>query len=218
MIKSEIVNEVVEEYVRNLIPKRNEFLEDLKEYANNNNVPILHPEVATLLEVLIRTSNSKSILEIGTAIGYSTLIMANSISKTGKITTIEINEKMYNIAKKNLLNKKNNVDIDIKLGDAKEVLESLDEEYDFIFIDAAKGHYKLFFDLCFEKLKKGGIIVSDNVLYKGMIASDDYVVRRKKTIVKRMRNYLEYISSHSKLKTTIMPFADGVAISYKMEE
>ena len=218
LIKSEIVNEVVENYVRSLIPKKSEFYNELVEYAILNNVPIVQPEVASFLEVLIKSSKIKSILEIGTAIGYSTSLMADAIIGEGKIVSIELNENMYNIAKYNIDKKNSPIEIELKIGDARDVILEIDEKFDMIFIDAAKGHYKHFFDLCYSKLKNGGIIVSDNVLYKGMIASDEYVIRRKKTIVKRMRNYLDYISNHTNLSTSIMPFGDGVAISYKTEE
>lgn len=97
----------------------------------------------------------------------------------------------------------------------KEKLSQVQGEFDLIFIDAAKGQYKLFFDLVIDKLKDGGLLVSDNILYKGMVAHDDFVVRRKKTIVKRMRNYLDYICNCDYLSTSLVPIGDGVALSYK---
>ena len=100
-------------------------------------------------------------------------------------------------------------------GDAVEQLKNVEGEFDMIFLDAAKGQYKLFYDLVIDKLKVGGVLISDNILYKGMIASDDLVVRRKKTIVKRMRNYLDYICNCDYLTTSLLPMGDGVAISYK---
>ncbi|MDR1773315.1 MAG: O-methyltransferase, partial [Clostridioides sp.] len=100
-------------------------------------------------------------------------------------------------------------------GDAEENLKNITGEFDMIFIDAAKGQYKLFFDLVIEHLKTGGVVISDNILYKAMVASDDYVEKRKKTIVKRMRNYLDFICNDKNLSTTLIPIGDGVAISYK---
>ena len=97
-------------------------------------------------------------------------------------------------------------------------LKNVEGEFDMIFLDAAKGQYKLFYDLVIDKLKVGGVLISDNILYKGMIASDDLVVRRKKTIVKRMRNYLDYICNCDYLSTSLIPIGDGVALSYKDKE
>nr|WP_330367213.1 class I SAM-dependent methyltransferase [Peptostreptococcus anaerobius] len=101
------------------------------------------------------------------------------------------------------------------VGDAAQTLKDLDGEFDMIFIDAAKGQYKMFYDMVTPQLRKGGIVISDNILYKGMIASDDFVVRRKRTIVKRMREYLDYICSLEDVDTSILPVGDGVALSYK---
>ena len=103
-------------------------------------------------------------------------------------------------------------------GDAEELLKNVDGTFDMIFLDAAKGQYKLFYDLVIDKLKVGGLLISDNILYKGMIADDNLVMRRKKTIVKRMRNYLDYICNCPYLSTSLIPIGDGVALSYKEKE
>lgn len=213
-IESKIVDKHVEKYVRSLVPVREEYYRSLEEYARENNVPIVQPEVAKFIEVLIKTSGTKSILEIGTAIGYSASLFADAMGADSRLVTIELREKSYEIAKANVAKKKFETDFEFLLGDGREVLETIDEKFDMIFIDAAKGHYQVFYDLCIDKLKKGGIIVSDNVLYKGMIATDEYVVRRQKTIVKRMRHYLSFISDHPDLTTSVIPFGDGLAISY----
>lgn len=218
IIESKIVDKSVEHYLRELLPQNTGKLKEMEDYADEYHVPIVHPEVAQFLKVMIKMNKTMSILEIGTAIGYSATVFGNAMEEGGKITTIELKDDMYDLAKENLKPIQDRTDITMIKGDAAEVLESVEGEFDLIFIDAAKGHYEKFFNLCFDKLKNGGIIVSDNVLYKGMIANDDYVVRRKITIVKRMRNYLKFISEHPNLETTILPIADGVAISYKMEE
>ncbi|MGB3366362.1 MAG: O-methyltransferase [Acidaminobacteraceae bacterium] len=213
-IESKIVDKHVEKYVRSLIPVREEYYTTLEQYARLNNVPIIQPEVAKFIEVLIKTSGTKSILEIGTAIGYSASLFADAMGANSRLVTIELRENSYEIAKTNIAKRKFETDFEFLLGDGRDLLETIDEKFDMIFIDAAKGHYQVFYDLCIDKLKKGGIIVSDNVLYKGMIATDEYVVRRQKTIVKRMRDYLTFISDHPNLTTSVIPFGDGVAISY----
>ena len=135
-----------------------------------------------------------------------------------KIITVERNEKMIERAKENF--KKSGFEKNITLleGDAEELLKNVEGTFDMIFLDAAKGQYKLFYDLVIDKLKVGGLLISDNILYKGMIAHDDLVMRRKKTIVKRMRNYLDYICNCDYLSTSLIPIGDGVALSYKEKE
>ncbi|MGO1368260.1 MAG: O-methyltransferase [Senegalia sp. (in: firmicutes)] len=208
-----INKDYIEEYIRKIIPKKDDFLIGLEKFAYENHIPIIHPEVAEFMKVLIKIKGAKNILEIGTAIGYSAIIMANSMDE-GRITTIERRQDMIDIAKKNIekLSLKN---IDIINGEAKEILPKLNQKFDFIFIDAAKGKYMEFLPYCIDMLEENGIILSDNVLFKGMVANDDLVERRKKTIVRRMRKYLDYISNHESLTTSIIPIGDGMAISYK---
>jgi predicted O-methyltransferase YrrM len=141
--------------------------------------------------------------------------MSTFLQPNGKIDTIDRYELMIDRAKENIERAGLKNVINIIEGDALEVLRCLDKRYDLIFLDAAKGQYPEFLPECLRMLNKGGLLVSDNVLYKGMIASDDLVVRRKKTIVKRMRDYLESICSSDELETSIIPIGDGVALSYK---
>jgi predicted O-methyltransferase YrrM len=157
----------------------------------------------------------KRILEVGTAIGYSAILFSRFLAKDGRIDTIDRHERMIEKAKENI--KKAGLDniINIIMGDAMEVLACLDKKYDMIFLDAAKGQYPEFLPHCLRMLENGGLLVSDNVLYKGMIASDDLVVRRKITIVKRLRSYLDSICNMDELETSIIPIGDGVALSYK---
>ncbi len=215
MYLSNIVNEPVENYIRATIREREPFLQELEEYAHENVVPIIQPEVAQFIRVMLNFQKPKKILEVGTAIGYSAIVFAKSAGEGCEITTVERNEKIIPIAKENIKKSGLEENITILEGDACEILKELDGEYDMIFLDAAKGQYKLFFDLTFDKLKKGGLLISDNILYKGMVASDEFAVRRKKTIIKRMRNYLDYICSSDELETSIIPIGDGVALSYK---
>ena len=199
------------------MPEGSGNLNRIKDYANKNNVPIIFPEVEQFIRVLLKISNVKNILEIGSAIGYSSLVMAESTPSNVRITTIEKRKDMYKVAKENINQSKYKDKVKIIEGDARDVIPELEEKYDFIFLDAAKGHYLEFFNDCTKKLNDEGIIVSDNVLYKGMIASDELVIRRKKTIVKRMRNYLEYISDLDGYITSVLPLGDGVSITYKEE-
>lgn len=217
MIESKIVDPYVESYIKTLVPTHTGLLGALEAYADEHHVPIVQSEIAQYLKVMLKIKQPRAILEIGTAIGYSASLMAIEM-QAGVIETIELKEEMYQKAAETFTELKSivpKVDVIQHLGDAAEVLQTLNGQYDMIFIDAAKGHYKAFFDLCYPMLKDEGIIVSDNVLYKGMIATNEYLVRRKITIVKRMRKYLAFLTTHPELETTVLPMGDGLAISIK---
>jgi len=213
-----INEEYIEDYIRSITPTNKDYLIKMEEYAHENHVPIIEPEVAQLIKVLLKNNKPKSILEVGTAIGYSALIMAESTASDTKITTIERNENMIAIARENISNSPFKDKIKILQGDAEEILPHLSDTYDFIFIDAAKGQYLEFFNYCRSFLKPGGMIVSDNVLYKGMVATDDLVVKRKKTIVRRLRTFLQYINELDGYTSCVIPLGDGVALTYKEEK
>ncbi len=160
----------------------------------------------------------KKVLEIGTAIGYSAILMSAFLEPGGIIDTIEKNDSMFEKAKSNIVRSGTKDVINILYGDAVDVLSCLDKNYDLIFLDAAKGQYNEFLPHCLRMLRIGGILISDNILYKGMVAADDLVLRRKITIVHNMRNYLNTISNHSCLETSLLPIGDGVALSLKTKE
>lgn len=210
-----IVNKLVEDYIRNTLKDKEGLLRELEVYAKENNVPIVHKEVSDLLKVLLKVQRPKKILEVGCAIGYSSILFVSSLEGEVEIITVERNEKMIEKAKENIKRAGLENKITILEGDAEELLKTIDGEFDMIFLDAAKGQYKLFYDMVIDKLKVNGLLISDNILYKGMVAHDDFVIRRKKTIVKRMRNYLDYISNCDYLDTSLIPIGDGVALSYK---
>ncbi len=216
-MESKIVDPYVEAYIKTLLPHETGVLGELEAYAEAHLVPIIQPEIAQYLKVFLKILKPKAVLEIGTAIGYSGALMAFEMQE-GTLDTIELNEDMFAKAKETfglLETSVPGVKVTQHLGNATEVIPQIDKQFDLIFIDAAKGHYQAFFDLCFPMLKPGGVIISDNVLYKGMIATNLYLVRRKITIVKRMRKYLDYISNHPEIDTTVLPMGDGLAISIK---
>ncbi|MBM7613964.1 O-methyltransferase [Alkaliphilus hydrothermalis] len=215
---SNITNEFVESYIRELLPEEEGLFRDMEIYAEEHHVPIVHKEVAALLHVLTKSVGAKKVLEVGTAIAYSSLLFCRAMGHDGHITTIERNEDMIHQAKLNI--KKASAEEQVRLlqGDAEEILRFLQGSYDVIFLDGAKGQYNDFLSDCLHLLKPGGLLISDNILYKGMIATDDLVVRRKRTIVNRMRSYLETICDHPQLETSIIPIGDGLALSYKRQE
>jgi len=167
------------------------------------------------LVVLGHMVKPSKVLEIGTAIGYSSILMSQILNQGGIIDTIESNDAMIDLAKENIKIAGCKDVINIIAGDAAEVLPCLDKKYDFIFLDAAKGQYPEFLPHCIRMLNNNGVLISDNVLYKGMVANEELVVRRKKTIVKRLKDYLDTICSDNSLETCILPVGDGVAVSFK---
>ncbi|MBC2577617.1 O-methyltransferase [Peptostreptococcus russellii] len=215
---SNIVYDVVEDYIRETLEQNTGQIREMELYAEENSVPIIHKEVAELLKVILKIHRPKRILEIGCAIGYSSILFSSILDNDVEIITTERNPVMLEKAVENIKKAGLEDKIKILVGDAQETLKDIDGEFDMIFIDAAKGQYKMFFDMVIDKLKVDGLVISDNILYKGMIASDDLVVRRKKTIVKRMRDYLDYICQSDYLDTSIIPIGDGLAISYKKSE
>lgn len=213
MIDDTINYEYIIRYLRDLLPKREGVQGELEAYAKEYGVPISQPETMKLLEVLIRLGNIKTVLEVGCAIGYSAICMIGAGCE--KVDTIELSPDAVRVAKQNFVKAGVEDKVQLFAGDAKEVLPTLNGTYDMIFMDAAKAQYGDFFPHCMRLLKPGGVLISDNVLYKGMTATDELVQRRKITIVKRLRAYLEMLSANPELETSVLPVGDGVAISYK---
>ncbi len=210
---SGVTFDYMEGYLRSLIPNRTDDLLLLEEFAKENGVPIIQKEGAKFLEFMVSMKEPKKILELGTAIGYSSILMSKASKGQCKITTIERDENMLNLAKKNIEAFNLSDKIEIKEGECLKVLESLDDKYDLIFMDAGKGHYNHFLPHCLRLLNDKGIIIADNVLFRGMVASNELVKRRKITIVKRMRTYLDMVSKDKDLITTVIPMGDGIALT-----
>lgn len=214
---SGITYDYMEEYIRSLIKGSNPILKELEEYAHNNSVPIIQKEVGRFLELMINIKRPKRILELGTAIGYSAILMETACGGNCEIVTVERDQNMINLAEKNIEQYGFSDKIKIIQGDCLEVLENLQGEFDLIFMDAGKGHYNHFLPHCLRLLSKDGVIVADNVLFRGMIASNELVKRRKITIVKRMRKFLEMVSEEEFI-TSVIPMGDGIAVITRREQ
>lgn len=213
-----IVDERFVTYINSLDTGNTAFLEELEKEAKETFVPIIRKEMQTFLKWMLAVKRPMRILEVGTAIGFSALLMAEYNPVQGEITTIENYEKRIPLAKENFRKAGREQQITLLEGDAAEWLKKLDGPYDFIFMDAAKGQYIHFMDDVIRLLAPDGILVSDNVLQDGDIIESRYVVtRRNRTIHKRMRDYLYQLTHHPQLQTTVLPLGDGVTLSVKIE-
>lgn len=212
---SEVEHEYIKEYITSLIGSHSGILKEIEEYASENSIPIVHREMARFLELMINMKRPSRVLELGTAVGYSAILMSLSSHKKNHITTIDRDKNMVEIARKNI--KRYNFEryIDVIEGDCMEILKNIREKFDLIFIDAGKAHYNHFLPYCLKLLDEEGVIVADNVLFRGMVASDELVKRRKITIVKRMREYLKIVSDDNKFITSIIPMGDGIAVTMR---
>lgn len=212
-----IVNERIVSYIHSLEKTNSEVLEKIEEQAHIDNVPIIRKEMESFLRVMLYIKKPKRILELGTAVGYSAILMSECIDEDGKITTIENYEKRIVEAKKNIeLSGKGQI-IELLEGDATEIMKTLpSQQFDFVFMDAAKAQYIYFLPEVLRLMKKGAVLITDNVLQEGDLIESRFVVeRRDRTIHKRMREYLEVVKNHEELETSIVPIGDGITISVK---
>ncbi|MBP3886038.1 MAG: O-methyltransferase [Cellulosilyticum sp.] len=180
--------------------------------------PIIRPEVADFMGVQLSLIKPSTILEIGTAVGYSSILMSGYLQEGGKITTLERFPYMLGKARENIKRANLEDTIEIIEGDAADTLRTLpDEHYDVVFMDCAKGQYINFLPECIRVLKPGGLLITDNVLHKGSVAKSRYLIdRRQRTTHSRLRDFLWTIMHSEELVSTVMPLGDGVALSYKI--
>lgn len=212
-----ITEERISTFINSFDPGNVPYLNDLEEYAIKTNVPIIRPQMQSLLKLLLAIKKPKQILEVGTAIGFSALLMSEYGPKDCKITTIEKYEKRIPIAKENFAKAGKEKQITLLEGDATEILKELSGPYDFIFMDAAKGQYINFLPDILKLMPEGGLLISDNVLQDGDALESRYAVtRRNRTIHTRMREYLYKLKHCEELQTDILPVGDGVTISVKL--
>lgn len=214
-----IVDERMRTYINSLDMGNTPFLENLEQYALENRVPIIRREMQSFIKMFLALNQPKRILEVGTAIGFSTLLMCEYGPKDLEIVTIENYEKRIPIAKENFRKAQREEQITLLEGDAGEILKELEGSFDMIFMDAAKGQYINWLPDVMRLMKNGGVLISDNVLQEGDIIESHYLVeRRNRTIYKRMREYLYELKHNPALVTSILPLGDGVTVSVKQEE
>ena len=211
-----IVDESMVTYIHSLETPESPLIEQIEQEALDTYVPIIRKETQSFLKVLLMMKKPVRVLEVGTAIGFSALLMCEYLPENGHITTIEKYEKRIPIARENFKRAGKEDRITLIEGDALEVMRSLEGPFDFIFMDAAKGQYIHYMPEAIRLLSKDGVLMSDNVLQDGDIIESRFAVeRRNRTIHSRMREYLYELKHNDQLQTSIIPLGDGVALSVK---
>ncbi len=211
-----LIDERLVTYINSLDTGNTAILDTIEKEALDSYVPIIRKEMQSFLKVLLAIKKPLRILEVGTAVGFSAILMAEYSPKECQITTIENYEKRIPIAKENFVRAGKEQQITLIEGDATEVLKTLEEPYDLIFMDAAKGQYINFMPDILRLMKADGVLISDNVLQDGDIIESHYIVtRRNRTIHKRMREYLYELTHQEELETCVLPVGDGITVSTK---
>lgn len=187
----------------------------MRKEAEKKHFPIMRKSLACLMDIIIKATKPRNILEIGTCIGYSSLVMYRAMGQRGQISTIELDYDLACQARKYFKMAGADRNIFIYNGDAGEILEYMDGVFDIIFMDGPKGQYLSYLNHCLRLLRPGGLLVCDDVLFYGMVANDKIVNKKKDTIVREMKKFLKIISNHTSLDTIIVPLGDGISISYK---
>ena len=187
-------------------------LEKIKKKALEDKVPIIMDDTLEAVAKILSEIKPNKILEIGTAVGYSAICFSEYLQENGKIDTIERDTERVKEARENIKKAEVEDKINIYEGDAVEILPTLNDEYDVVFIDAAKGKYPFFLNQALRMIRQGGVIIADNVLYKGYVMSD-YNKHKQRTAVRNLREYIAQITNNAKLETKILEVGDGLAIS-----
>lgn len=206
-----ITEEAVTQYIRKTVRQQTGHMQEMERFARENFIPIVQQEAGRFLGVLTAMINPKRILEMGTAIGYSAILMAQATN--AQIVSIERDEKMFchaldNVAVCGMQNR-----IRLLHGEVENEVRNLSGEFDFVYIDAAKGQSPIHFELALEKVASNGIILTDNVLYRGMVAEEGDVGHKHRTIVTRLREFLDMLCTDARFDTAILPIGDGMALT-----
>jgi predicted O-methyltransferase YrrM len=192
-------------------------MKQMRRKAENEGIPVLRPGAAALINVLAAVKKPKTALEIGTSIGYSSLVILNSMPEGSRLYTVEMDEGRYLEAAENFRQEGVYDRISMFLGDAAEILHHMEDRFDFIFLDGPKAQYFNYLTDCVRLLNPGGLLVCDDVLFYGMVARRELINPRKITIVKRLKKFLKAVAAHPELDTAIIPMGDGMSVSCKRD-
>ena len=213
-----IVDERMVTYIRSLEVPESAVIEAIEQEALRDRVPIIRKEMQSFLKILLMIKRPMRILEVGAAVGFSSILMSEYMPEGGHITTIENYDKRIPIARANFKRAGKEEQIDLIEGDALEVMHGLEGPYDLIFVDAAKGQYIHYLPEVMRLLGTDGVLVSDNVLQEGDIIESRFAVeRRNRTIHSRMREYLYVLKHDERLETAVIPLGDGVTVSTRIK-
>lgn len=190
-------------------------LEEMRLFARQSWIPIILDDSLEFIENLLSKKDVTNILEIGTAIGYSSICFSKFLKHSGKIDTIEIDKQRIMLAKANIDMYKLNDTINIIEGDAIKILPKLNKKYDFIFIDGPKSHYVEYLPICLEMLNDDGVIIADNVNYKGMVKGEEKVKHKQRTAVTRLREFIDKVRNDEKLNSELVDVGDGILVITK---
>ena len=206
----------IEEFLNELVPEKDNYLKEMRRFAEEEEVPIIDRQVENYLAFFLSVFKPRTILELGTAIGYSASVMARATNAV--ITTVELDPVRAINARTHLQNQHLEDRVHLIVGDAAEFITKDRGSYDFIFIDAAKGQYEVYLKECLRLLNEDGVICMDNVLFHGMLASKALFKRRKITIVKRLKRMLHTVFQSDELSVNLLPVGDGVLMIRRLNE
>lgn len=205
----------IETYIQQSLPQSSPLLQEMEEVAREEQVPIIQKSAAQVLKVLLMAKQPKRILEIGTAIGYSTIWLAEA-APHARITTMEIDPKRVSQAVEYLDQAGVRDRVEVIEGDAREGLPD-HYKFDVIFLDAAKGQYRTYFDQYFPLLETDGLLICDNVLFRGMVAGAVQVEQKYERLVEQLRIFNQFLIEHPQLEVSLLPIGDGLAVAVKKE-
>lgn len=211
-----ITNERIERYIENLYPERSGLLRRLEEEAERENIPIIQLPSIQFIRLLLLCYRPKRVLEIGSAIGYSTIWLAEAAPEA-RIATIELDAERGARAARNFEEAGISDRVELVVGDAGAGLPG-EELFDCLFLDAAKGQYKRYIEMYLPRLRVGGIILCDNILFRGLVAEEGTPPKRIASLVKKIREFNQFLIDHPALETSIIPIGDGLAFSVKKGE
>ncbi|NLO97252.1 MAG: O-methyltransferase [Peptococcaceae bacterium] len=206
----------LEKYLEMLLPPRDELLLEMEREALVETIPVVTPAVGHFLQLLLETAGARSILEIGTATGYSTIYLARGARQTGgRVLTIDMNKGRMDRAVEYIAKAGLKDLVEFRFGNALKILPELSGRFDFIFVDAAKGEYRQYVELILPLMADGGILVLDNVLFRGWVVPGSVYDSKYNNMVETLRAFLQYLAELPGYKLSVLPFGDGLAIVRK---
>lgn len=208
----------LEQYLGELLPLRNELLNEMESQSLKEMIPVVTPPVGNFLSLLIKMSKAENILEIGTAIGYSTSWLAQGLEgRIGHITTIDLNVDRANRAIEYFKRAGIEDKIEVLFGDARRIIPTLEGNFDFVFVDAAKGEYLDYLSLVLPRISPGGILVVDNVLFRGWVVPGENFAPKYNRMVTHLREFLSKLTQNPDFQTSVLPFGDGISVSFRIK-